>query len=78
MCEICGHTPCVPRCPEYDYRGPRCALCGTPLGDVRAWQREGVAVCDDCLPGLDAGDLFLLTGKSDAAGLLEELGFWRA
>lgn len=60
MCEVCGHTPCVPGCPNY-YRysstGLRCAFCEQPIEDGEEYiqNADGEAVhylCVDSLRGL--------------------------
>ena len=56
--------------------GKRCYLCGAglPVGEV-FFQFGARSVCSDCVDGITAEELMLLTGTGCARAMLGALGF---
>ena len=52
MCEVCGQSPCHPRCPNAPEPEPlgRCEVCDEPIFDWEdRWKINGVYYCDKCI-----------------------------
>lgn len=51
MCEICGHIPCHPRCPNADEDTPvkSCNHCSEDIYENDTYyQIDGLDLCEDC------------------------------
>ena len=66
MCEICGYTPCLNRCPNAEEVYPvcTCTQCGSGIyaGD-RFWESPDGPICEACLDDMSCETLLAIMGE---------------
>lgn len=67
MCEICGQTPCHPRCPNAPEPEPVhiCILCseGIFAGD-KFYESDDGPVCEECMRSMSLEEILEMFGES--------------
>lgn len=65
MCEICGLSPCSPRCPNaYDPPAAlHCSKCGSAIRDGEEYVSfVDMDVCEDCIDSLSTKEIIEMCG----------------